>query len=87
MLYDEDIVEEKAIGEWAAKGSRKYASKEVVAEVRKRAQPFLDWLNDAEEDSSEDQGGSDGEDIEVITPISFLPIASLYLSKWVQSWT
>lgn len=59
-----DIVEEKAILEWASKPSKKYASKEVTAEVRKRAQPFLDWLQEAEEDTS-DGGNDSGEDIEV----------------------
>lgn len=63
LLYDEDIVEEKAILEWAAKPSRKYASKEVVADVRRRAQPFLDWLQEAEEDS--DDADDDEEDIEI----------------------
>lgn len=63
LLYDEDIVEEKAILEWAAKPSRKYASKEVIADVRRRAAPFLEWLQQAEEDSSD---GDDSEhDIEV----------------------
>ncbi|XP_052748619.1 eukaryotic translation initiation factor 5 [Galleria mellonella] len=74
LLYDADIVEEKALLEWASKPSRKYASKELVAEVRKRAQPFLDWLQDAEEDSSDDAASE--EDIEIqyddrakVTPI------------------
>lgn len=63
LLYDEDIVEEKAILEWAAKPSRKYASKEVIADVRRRAAPFLEWLQQAEEDSSD---GDDSEhDIEI----------------------
>ncbi|CAH2216003.1 jg3888, partial [Pararge aegeria aegeria] len=62
LLYDLDIVEEKTILEWAAKPSRKFASKEVVADVVRRAQPFIDWLQQAdEEDSDEDSG----EDIEV----------------------
>ncbi|KAI5638184.1 eIF4-gamma/eIF5/eIF2-epsilon domain-containing protein [Phthorimaea operculella] len=64
LLYDLDIVEEKAILEWASKPSKKYASKEVTAEVRKRAQPFLDWLTEAEEDSDED-GDEEEEDIEI----------------------
>lgn len=64
LLYDEDIVEERAILEWAAKPSRKYASKELVADVRRRAAPFLDWLQHAEEDSS-DNAPADDEDIEV----------------------
>ncbi|KAJ8720421.1 hypothetical protein PYW07_012464 [Mythimna separata] len=63
LLYDEDIVEEKAILEWAAKPSRKYASKEVIADMRHRATPFLEWLQHAEEDSSD---GDDSEhDIEI----------------------
>ncbi|KAJ8719848.1 hypothetical protein PYW08_012023 [Mythimna loreyi] len=63
LLYDEDIVEEKAILEWAAKPSRKYASKEVIADMRQRATPFLEWLQHAEEDSSD---GDDSEhDIEI----------------------
>ncbi|XP_026332435.1 eukaryotic translation initiation factor 5 isoform X2 [Hyposmocoma kahamanoa] len=65
LLYDMDIVEEKAIMEWASKPSKKYASKEVTAEVRKRAQPFLDWLQEAEEDSSDADGNDSGEDIEI----------------------
>lgn len=56
-------MEEKAILEWAAKPSRKYASKEVIADVRRRAAPFLEWLQQAEEDSSD---GDDSEhDIEI----------------------
>lgn len=63
LLYDEDIVEEKVMLEWASKPSRKYASKELIADVRRRATPFLEWLQHAEEDSSD---GDDSEhDIEV----------------------
>ncbi|XP_013196635.1 eukaryotic translation initiation factor 5 [Amyelois transitella] len=79
LLYDNDIVEEKAILEWASKPSRKYASKEVVAEVRRRAQPFLDWLNDAEEDSSDDRSEEDIEiqydDRATVTPMKAVPAA------------
>lgn len=81
LLYDEDIVEEKAILEWAAKPSRKYASRELVADVRRRATPFLEWLQHAEEDSS-DNGGNDEEDIEIeysdrakVTPIKAVSAA------------
>ncbi|XP_039756762.1 eukaryotic translation initiation factor 5 [Pararge aegeria] len=80
LLYDLDIVEEKTILEWAAKPSRKFASKEVVADVVRRAQPFIDWLQQAdEEDSDEDSG----EDIEIeyddrakVTPIKAVPAAA-----------
>ncbi|XP_028162112.1 eukaryotic translation initiation factor 5 isoform X2 [Ostrinia furnacalis] len=62
LLYDYDIVEEKAVLEWAAKPSRKYASKDTLADVRRRAQPFLDWLKEADE---EDSDSSDEEDFEI----------------------
>lgn len=40
--------------EWFHKPSRKTLSREVMADVRRRAQPFLDWLQQAEEDDSSD---------------------------------
>ncbi|KPJ04636.1 PREDICTED: eukaryotic translation initiation factor 5 [Papilio xuthus] len=55
LLYDTDIIEERAVLDWAAKPSRKYAPKEVVTEVRRRAQPFIEWLTEAEEDSDDAQ--------------------------------
>ncbi|KAL0829446.1 hypothetical protein ABMA28_004215 [Loxostege sticticalis] len=77
LLYDYDIVEEKAMLEWAVKPSRKYASKEVCADVRRRAQPFLDWLKEADEEDSDTQ---DEEDFEIqyddrakATPIKAVP--------------
>ncbi|KAG6461900.1 eukaryotic translation initiation factor 5 [Manduca sexta] len=87
LLYDEDIVEEKAILEWAAKPSRKFASKEVVADVRRRAQPFLDWLQEAEEDDSDDDHDS-AEDIEIeyddratVSPIKAVSVAPAPAAK------
>ncbi|XP_041981398.1 eukaryotic translation initiation factor 5 [Aricia agestis] len=62
LLYDLDIVDEKTILDWAAKPSRKYASRETVAEVLKKAQPFIDWLQQA---SSEDESDASEEDIEI----------------------
>lgn len=77
LLYDLDIVEEKAIVEWWHKPSRKALSKDVCAEVRRRAQPFLDWLQQAEEDSSdpEDEGELEIEynDRAAATPIKAAP--------------
>ncbi|XP_046968209.1 eukaryotic translation initiation factor 5 [Vanessa cardui] len=74
LLYDLDIVDERTILEWAAKPSRKFAPKEVVADVLKRAQPFVDWLQQADEEDSSDDASE--EDIEIeyddrakVTPI------------------
>ncbi|CAG9583430.1 unnamed protein product [Danaus chrysippus] len=61
LLYDLDIVEEKTILEWAAKPSKKYAPRETVADVVRRAQPFIDWLQQADEEDSSSQE----EDIEI----------------------
>ncbi|GBP33920.1 Eukaryotic translation initiation factor 5 [Eumeta japonica] len=67
LLYDADVVEERAVLEWAAKPSRKYAPRDVAVEVRRRAQPFLDWLKEADEEDS--SGGSDadgsGDDVQI----------------------
>lgn len=65
LLYDLDIVDERAVLDWAAKPSRKYAPKEVVADVLRRAQPFLEWLQQADEEDSDDDGAGDADDIEI----------------------
>ncbi|QQP41091.1 Eukaryotic translation initiation factor 5like, partial [Caligus rogercresseyi] len=53
-LYDEDILDEEVILEWGKKVSKKYVSKELSALIHKKAEPFLNWLKEAEEESDED---------------------------------
>lgn len=56
-LFDEDILEEEVILEWAKKVSKKYVSKEMAAKIHEKASPFITWLKEADEeseDSSED---------------------------------
>lgn len=55
LFYDADILEEKAILEWASKVSKKYVSKEVAAEIHEKAKPFVQWLQEAEEEESSDE--------------------------------
>jgi translation initiation factor 5 len=55
LFYDSDILEEKAILEWAAKVSKKYVSKEVAAEIHEKAKPFVQWLQEAEEEESSEE--------------------------------
>lgn len=65
-LYDEDIVEEEVLLEWGKKVSKKYVNKELAEEIHKKAQPFLKWLQEAEEEedsSSEEE--SDDNDLEI----------------------
>uniref|UniRef100_A0A0B7BCW0 Eukaryotic translation initiation factor 5 n=1 Tax=Arion vulgaris TaxID=1028688 RepID=A0A0B7BCW0_9EUPU len=58
-LYDLDILEESVILEWARKPSKKYVSKEQSAKIQKEAHAFINWLEQAEEETDE-------EDVEII---------------------
>ena len=60
-LYDLDLVDEEIMIEWGSKPSRKYVSKELSADILAKAQPFITWLKDAEEESEE----SDDSDVEI----------------------
>ncbi|KAG4103518.1 hypothetical protein H8356DRAFT_165645 [Neocallimastix lanati (nom. inval.)] len=53
-FYDEEIVEEDVLLAWGEKASKKYVDKAKSKEIRKQATPFLNWLKEAEEESSEE---------------------------------
>merc|ERR1711915_440182 len=54
-LYEEDILEEEVLFDWAKKVSKKNVSKETATKIHEKAQPFIKWLKEAEEESeSED---------------------------------
>jgi len=59
-LYDEDILDEEVIIEWAKKVSKKYVAKDLAEKIHKNAAPFVTWLQEAEEESE-----SDDSDVEV----------------------
>lgn len=59
LFYDTDILEEKTILEWAAKVSKKYVSKDVSEKIHEKAKPFIQWLQEAEEEESSDEEDSD----------------------------
>jgi len=60
-MFEEDIIEEEVILEWAKKVSKKYVSKEMAQKIHDKAAPFITWLKEAEEESDE----SSEEDIEL----------------------
>lgn len=58
IFYEEDILEEEVLFEWAKKISKKYVSKEIAQKIHDKAAPFIKWLKEAEEESdSEDSDG------------------------------
>jgi len=61
QFYDEDVLEEEAIFEWAAKESKKYVSKEMSRKIREKAAPLVKWLKEADVDSSEDEEEEESE--------------------------
>lgn len=59
LFYDTDILEEKTILEWSEKVSKKYVTKEVSEKIHEKAKPFIQWLREADEESSEEEDDSD----------------------------
>lgn len=53
-LYDNDLVSEDVIRDWGTHVSKKYVDKETSRNIRKAARPFLKWLDEADEDSDEE---------------------------------
>uniref|UniRef100_A0A8C6F6A0 Eukaryotic translation initiation factor 5 n=1 Tax=Monodon monoceros TaxID=40151 RepID=A0A8C6F6A0_MONMO len=49
---------------WSEKASKKYVSKELAKEIRVKAEPFIKWLKEAEEESC--AGEDEDENIEVM---------------------
>lgn len=58
-FYDEDILDEEAILEWAKKVSKKNVPKAVSQEIHDKAAPFIKWLQEAEEESDESSAEED----------------------------
>ena len=58
-LYEDDVVEEDTILTWFAgdkdKGVVRIAKKKYAKLAREKAEPFIKWLQEAEEDSDEDE--------------------------------
>ncbi|KAI0847820.1 domain found in IF2B/IF5-domain-containing protein [Daldinia vernicosa] len=55
QLYDKDlIVSEDMIKKWGSKASKKYVDLPTSKKIRRAAEPFIKWLDEAEEDSDEE---------------------------------
>lgn len=56
-FYQADLLSEDILKNWGSKASKKYVDISTSKKVRKAAEPFLEWLNNAESDdeSSEEE--------------------------------
>ncbi|CAJ2507006.1 Uu.00g081920.m01.CDS01 [Anthostomella pinea] len=55
LLYDKDLVSEDVVTKWGTKASKKYVDLATSKKIRRGAEPFLTWLQEAEsEEESED---------------------------------
>ncbi|CEJ61108.1 putative eukaryotic translation initiation factor 5 [Penicillium brasilianum] len=52
--YQNDLVSEETLKAWGAKASKKYVDLSTSKKIRKAAQPFLEWLENAESEDEED---------------------------------
>lgn len=55
--YQEDLISEAVLKNWGSKASKKYVDLATSKKVRKSAEPFLGWLENAESD--DDEGSDD----------------------------
>ncbi|KAH8342189.1 eukaryotic translation initiation factor 5 [Drosophila kikkawai] len=63
MFYDQDILDEKVILDWAQKVSKRHVSKKIATEIHEKVMPFVQWLKNAEEESSDSE-----EDDDIVQP-------------------
>ncbi|KAI1287656.1 Eukaryotic translation initiation factor 5 [Halotydeus destructor] len=63
-FYDNDIIDEKVILDWASKAYKKTVGKEMAQEIHSKAAPFVKWLKEADVDSEESEG--DEEELDVV---------------------
>lgn len=55
VAYDNGLVSEEVVIEWSKKATKKFVSRELSKEIRAKAAPFVEWLQNAEEDSDEEE--------------------------------
>lgn len=57
--YQGDLISEAVLKNWGSKASKKYVDLPISKKVRKSAEPFLEWLENAE---SDDDDGEEEDD-------------------------
>lgn len=54
-FYQADILEEEVVKQWGTHVSKKYVDRDTSKKVRKASEPFLKWLDEADDDDSEEE--------------------------------
>ena len=54
LYYHHDLISEEVATKWGSKASKKYVDLATSKKVRKAAEPFIKWLQEAEEESDDD---------------------------------
>lgn len=54
-FYQVDVLEEEVITQWGTHVSKKYVDRETSKKVRKASEPFLKWLEEAEDSDDDDE--------------------------------
>ena len=54
QLYDKDLVSEEVVTKWGSVASKKYVDRTISKKIRRAAEPFIKWLEEAEEDDDSD---------------------------------
>lgn len=64
LYYHHDLASEEVIQKWGGKASKKYVEVSTSRKIRKAAEPFLKWLEEAEseEESEDDEDESEEDD-------------------------
>ncbi|CAG8956075.1 hypothetical protein HYFRA_00011859 [Hymenoscyphus fraxineus] len=55
VLYNEDLLTEEVITKWGTKASKKYVDPSTNKKIRKSAEAFLKWLEEAESEDEESE--------------------------------
>lgn len=62
LYYHHDLASEEIIQKWGGKASKKYVDVATSRKIRKAAEPFLKWLEEAESEESDDDEEEEEDD-------------------------
>ncbi|KAF9478307.1 hypothetical protein BDN70DRAFT_48842 [Pholiota conissans] len=54
-FYQIDLIDEEVVTQWGTHVSKKYVDKDTSKKVRKASEPFLKWLQEADDDDDDDE--------------------------------